>query len=151
MKHLNPNKLHVEYRYGVVPAWPIIPRLYTLTHSDLTGDLFLTIGPDYAKDKLTEMRDEVLGEWIPYGADGVALFINVHVDSSDTGGDEVSSIRNAVFIRELPLALEAIIYGDQELFKAHQGLITAPIFVQFNSIYPQFNRLEYWGTVSLYR
>jgi hypothetical protein len=149
LKRLNPNKLHVEYRKGVLPAWPIIPRKYTLTHSDLTGELFLTIGSEYATEKITEMRDEVLGEWIPYGADDVALFINVLVDGK--GGPAVSSIRNNVFIRELPLALEGIIYGDKELLKLYPSLSNSPIFVQFNSRFPQFNRVEYWGLVENYR
>lgn len=149
MKRLNPNKLHVEYRRGILPAWPIIPRKYTLTHSDLTGDLFLAIGSQYATDKITEMRDEVLGEWIPYGADDVALFINVHVDGK--GDAAVSSIRNNVFIQELPLALEGIIYGDKALLNTYPALNNSPVFVQFNSRFPQFNRIEYWGLVHDYR
>jgi hypothetical protein len=149
LKKLNPDKLHVEYRNGLTPTWPIIPRLYTLTHSDLTGDLFLTIGKEYAGDRITEMRDEVLGEWIPYGADDVALLINILVDGKD--GIAVSEIRNKIFNSELPLALEAIIYGDRYVFEAHPQLNNSPIFIQFNSIYPQFNRMEHWKTIYNYK
>ena len=62
MKKLNPEKLHVEFRQGVTPTEPIMPRRYTLTHSDVTAELFLTVGPEYAYDKITQMRDEVLAE-----------------------------------------------------------------------------------------
>ena len=64
MSRLKPEKLSVEFRKGVTTTEPIIPRRYTLTHSDVTADLFLTIGLIYAYDKVNAMRDEVLGEWI---------------------------------------------------------------------------------------
>jgi hypothetical protein len=43
-------------------------RCYTLTHSDTTGELFLTIGPDFDRAQISGlytrlMRDEVLAEW----------------------------------------------------------------------------------------
>lgn len=43
MSHLNPNKLHVDFMGSVTQEGPVVPRAYTLTHSDSTGDLFLTI------------------------------------------------------------------------------------------------------------
>jgi hypothetical protein len=146
---LNPDKLFVEYRDGIGPAWPIIPRLYTLTHSDITAELFLTVGYKHAYDKITSMRDEVLAEWVPYGADHVALLASVYVDSEK--GLEASAFRNTIFVRELPLALEAIRYGDRQLFDAFPYLDDAPVFIRFTSKYPQFNRLERWGNISDYR
>ncbi len=64
MSKLNPEKLSVEFRDGVTNTEPILGRRYTLTHSDITAELFLTIGLTYAYDKIDAMRDEVLGEWI---------------------------------------------------------------------------------------
>lgn len=65
MSDFNPDKLSVEFRKGVTTTEPIIPRCYTLTHSDITAELFLTIGLTYAYDKIdNNMRDEVLGQWI---------------------------------------------------------------------------------------
>lgn len=43
---LRPKKLHVKHVVRIGPIDPISPRRYTLTHSDITGELFLTIGPD---------------------------------------------------------------------------------------------------------
>lgn len=40
MSKLNPEKLSVEFRVGVTFAELIIPRRYTLTHSDITAELF---------------------------------------------------------------------------------------------------------------
>lgn len=62
MSKFNPKRLTVEYRNGIAATEPIIPRNHTLTHSDLTGELFLTMGTHFVLDKNnTELRDEVIG------------------------------------------------------------------------------------------
>lgn len=148
LKRLNPDKLHVEFRKGVTTTEPIIGRKYTLTHSDITADLFLIIGLQFAYDKVTAMRDEVLAEWrtnqgFPF------LYVYVYVDGQF--GPMVSAVRNAVFRRELPLALEAIRYGDRKFFAAHSDLDNAPIWIHFDSANPAYNRFEYWGTPNDYK
>lgn len=47
MSELSPEKLHVDFRRGATPTGLKNPRRYTLTHSDLTGDLFLSVGMHY--------------------------------------------------------------------------------------------------------
>lgn len=148
MKRLNPEKLNVEFRLGVTPTSPIIQRHYTLTHSDITGELFLTIGLKYAYDKIGPMRDEVLAKWTKLNNKYI-LSACVHVDGQD--GLSMAAIRNKIFVRELPLALEAMRYGDRAFFSAHPQLDNAPIFIHFCSMYPYFNRIEYWGTPSDYK
>ena len=144
MKKLNPENLKVNL--GVVSETePIMPRKYTLTHSDITGELFLTIAAKYDYDKITDMRDEVLAKWSMVN-DEYVLMVNVMVDNEKN--PVMSAIRNDIFVKELPLALEAIVYGDRELLKSKPYLYKAPIYVKFNSVYPMFNRLELWGTLS---
>lgn len=83
MDRLNPEKLSVSFRRGVTPTDPIIPRRYTLTHSDITAELFLTIGPRYAYDEIGLMRDEVLGRWRLH--DGKYQFeVNLYVGGRKT-------------------------------------------------------------------
>lgn len=139
-----PEKLSVEYRDGVTALEPVFPRRYTLTHSDVTGDLFLTIGSQYAWDKINPMRDEVLGEW---KTDGNCFYYHVYlyIDQGEYNQD-VSAKRNEIFRRELPLALTAIRYGDRFLFDSSPYLKHAPIIVNFISSYPQFAKSESWGT-----
>ena len=148
MKKLNPEKLYVDFRTGVTMMEPVIGRKYTLTHSDITADLFLTVGLQFAFDKVNAMRDEVLAEWrtnhgIPF------LFVYVYIDGQF--GPEVSAMRNAIFRRELPLALEAIRYGDRKFFAAHSDLGHAPIWIHFDSTNPEYNRFENWGTPDDYK
>jgi len=143
MKKLNPEKLYVEFRPGVTSVDPIIGRTYTLTHSDITADLFLTIGLMIAYDKINIMRDEVIAEWRMYNGYEI-MYVYVYVDGQF--GREVSAVRNTIFRRELPLALEAIRYGDRSFFIAHPELDNAPIWIHFDSKYPYYNKIENWGT-----
>lgn len=148
MSKFNPEKLSTEFKDGVAAAEPIVPRLYTLTHSDITAELFLTIGKRYAFDKITSLRDEVLGKWSG-NKDGYLYVVNLHLD--DDFNPIKTPIRNLIFERELPLALEAIRYGDRAFFSAHPELDAAPIIVHFNSSSPKFNKIENWGTFLKYK
>ncbi|MBU3144489.1 staygreen family protein [Clostridium sp. CF012] len=148
MKKLNPEKLQVNFGAGTSETKLIIPRKYTLTHSDITGELFLTISAKYDYNKITNMRDEVLAEWSMVN-DDYALMVNIMADKEKN--PVMSAIRNDIFVKELPLAIEAIVYGDRELLKNNVFLYKAPIYVKFNSVYPMFNRLEPWGTLSDYK
>lgn len=148
MKRLNPDKLYVELRHGVTNTEPVIGRKYTLTHSDITGDLFLTVGRQFAYDKINAMRDEVLAEWRTYNGYPF-LYVYVYVDGQF--GPGISAIRNNIFRRELPLALEAIRYGDDSLFVENPNLDNAPIYIRFDSTNPNYNRFEYWGNLKDYK
>lgn len=147
MKMLNPEKLYVEYGNGATPTEPIIGRRYTLTHSDITGDLFLTIDSEFAYDKISKMRDEVLAEWQNFEGNPI-LYVNVYVGDY---GPKITAIRDSIFRKELPLALEAIIYGDSEIFMKYPQLNDAQIWINFDSENPAFQSLEYWGTPNNYR
>jgi hypothetical protein len=147
VERLNPEKLYVEYRPGVSPVDPLFGRRYTLTHSDITADLFLTIGFNYAYDKINEMRDEVLAEWRFYNG---YPFLYVYVCVDGQFGPAASALRNTIFRRELPLALEAIRYGDRSLFALYPQLDNVPIWIKFDSTIQQYNKFENWGTIKDY-
>ena len=149
MSKLNPKSLSVEFIDGVTTIAPIIPRHYTLTHSDITAELFLTIGISFNYDKTNIIRDEVLGEWI--NINGKYLYyVYLYVDGQSTPNIKETAIRDSIFRRELPLALEAIRYGDREFFDTHIKLNYTPIIVYFISKNPKFNTIEKWVTFSDY-
>jgi hypothetical protein len=147
MGRLDPGKLHVRLMPGVMAEGPLIPRCYTLTHSDVTGDLFLTVGTDYDQRQISGwyarlLRDEVLAEW--RRADGtVALHVHCHVSGGIALG--ASGMRDAIFRRELPLVLEALRYGDTCLYEAHPSLDQACILVHFHAREVRYDRVEPWG------
>ena len=101
MSKFRPERLSVEYRDGITATAPIMPRCYTLTHSDETGQLFLTIGTQYAWDKIGPMRDEVVGTWTVNGA---AFCAYVYIDQGEYN-ENTAARRNDIFTRELPLSL----------------------------------------------
>ncbi|AFM40434.1 hypothetical protein Desaci_1415 [Desulfosporosinus acidiphilus SJ4] len=138
----NPEKLHIEFRNGITPIGPILGRRYTLTHSDVTAELFLTVGLTFAYDKINMMRDEVLGEWL-ISCNQCTLNAFCHVGGEM--GKESARNRDMIFKRELRLALESIRYGDNSLFKTHPYLDESPIWINFNSVYSEYDRAECWG------
>lgn len=153
MSRLNPAKLYVSWRQGVLAQGPISPRRYTLTHSDATGDLYLTIGADYDLSQVSGlytrlMRDEVLAEWVA-GVNGPELHISCHVSGGLVFGG--AALRDGIFRRELPLVFEAFRYGDRALFAAHGQLDRAPVIVHFRSHLAHYNRVETWGVLADYR
>lgn len=148
MSNFNPDKLSVEFRDCVSSSEPIFLRRYTLTHSDRTADLYLTIGRSFALDKIGPMRDEVLGEWATMN--GCCVF-NVYVEVGGPYKEEIVAKRASVFQRELPLALIAMRYGDRHFFSAYPQVDRCPILVHFRSTYPQYHRIENWGTFSNYK
>lgn len=147
MSRLEPEKLRVEFRQGVTEKEPIRQRHYTLTHSDITEELFLTIGLQWAYDMINEIRDEVLGEWACQG-NMHSYYVYLYIDGEFK--PEIAAMRDAIFRRELPLALEAIRYGDQAFFERHKELDAVPIFVFFESSLPKYHKVENWGTFSDY-
>lgn len=153
MSRLRPHKLHVTLASGTQARQPIMPRCYTLTHSDITGDLFLTIGAKHDQKQIAGlytrlMRDEVLAEW-RQDADGPALHVHCHVSGGLIFGS--AGMRDGIFKRVLPLVLEALRYGDRELFEAHPALDEAPILVHFQARQRRYNRVERWGVPADYR
>jgi len=153
VSRLNPDKLHVRFAPATSSDGPVTPRRYTLTHSDATGDLFLTIGPAYDLQQIRGwytriMRDEVVAEWLEEGT-GYALHVHCHVSGGLVFG--WAGVRDAIFRRELPLVLEAFRFGDRHLFRACPELDQAPIRVRFHATQSRYDRTEPWGVLADYR
>jgi len=150
MSHLDINKLHVN---NMVDNTALrLPRRYTLTHSDITGDLFLTINEDYDNIALSNwytrfMRDEVLAEWQEENEEQY-LMIYCHVCGGICFG--WASLRNQIFRRELPLAIEAICNGDIRFIGNNPTLKEARVIVNFHATKRKYNKTENWGRVKDY-
>jgi hypothetical protein len=153
MQRLNPEKLRVTYSTGATPEQLIVPRRYTLTHSDITGKLFLSIGREYNSKQISRlytrlMRDEVLAE-LSFEGDRLVFKFYCHVSGGFVFG--TADFRYKIFKSELPLVLESIRYGDKILFEQNPDLDNAPVFIHFESADKRFNKVENWGTMLQYR
>jgi hypothetical protein len=153
MSHLRPEKLHVKFTADATPEGPVIPRRYTLTHSDRTGEMFLSIGPAYNEPQISGwytrfLRDEVLAEWTDEG-EGPALHVHCHVSGGLVMG--TARWRDGIFRHHLPMVLEALRVGDDVLYEYQPELDHAPIWVHFHATQRRYNRVEAWGIPADYR
>jgi len=153
MKRLNPQKHYVAYLIGTTPEDLFLTRRYTLTHSDITGKLFLTINNEYDTKQISSlytrlMRDEVLAEFTKE-EEGLVFKVYCHVSGGFVFG--TAKLRYAVFRHELPLVLEAIRFGDRNLFEKIPNLDKTPVLIHFQSTDNRFNNVENWGTMTDYR
>ncbi|MFX1378641.1 MAG: staygreen family protein [Promethearchaeota archaeon] len=147
MADLNPEKLHVVYKDSVDADRLVLPRKYTLTHSDSTGELFLTIGIEYDYEQISSfytrfMRDEVLAEWQKKEKD-FELHFYLHVSGGFCFG--WPRLRDRIFRYHLPLVFEAVRYGDKKLFEEMPEIKDSQIIVHFQSNRKKYNLIENFG------
>ncbi|KAK4433728.1 Magnesium dechelatase SGRL, chloroplastic [Sesamum alatum] len=141
------SKLKVQFMGEEVgkPA-RIVPRTYTLSHCDFTANLTLTISNIIQRDQLKGWynKDDVVAEWTE--VNGI-LCLNVHcyVSGPNSLSDLAAEFRYHIFSKELPLVLEAVLYGDSDLFSKRQELMDAIVRVFFHSSSKKYNRVECWG------
>ncbi|MEE0933098.1 MAG: staygreen family protein [Clostridium sp.] len=148
MIRFQPEKLNVSYKDEVGIKTFLPPRKYTLTHSDESGELFLSIGKKYDLDQINyNIRDEVLGSWEKDDKD--YLLITLEVDNGEGISNTIK--RDKIFRQKLTLALIAIVYGDNLFFENNKELYEAPVRVKFNSKFSEYDTLEEWGKVEDYK
>jgi hypothetical protein len=152
MAHLNPAKLHVRI-LDPPPSQDLGQVRYTLTHSDATGDLFLSLGADYDQEALSGflqrfMRDEVLAEW-GMEEDRAVLKVHCYVSGGFILGR--AGWRLSIFRHHMPEVLQAFRYGDRARFERMPELDQAPIQVYFHSPRDRYNLVESWGIAGDFR
>lgn len=153
MTSLNPEKLHVRFQPDTTPDEFHLPRRYTLTHSDATGDLFLCIGSEFDYNQINNiytrlMRDEVLAEWKNDNGE-LSFHIYCHVSGGLVFGS--AGWRYSIFQHHLRQVLEALREGDDRLFYLHPELDKTIISVHFSSTSARYNRIEEHGVFEKYR
>ncbi|NPD90187.1 MAG: hypothetical protein HGN29_15860 [Asgard group archaeon] len=148
MVNFNPNKLSVKYLHS--ENLDILSRKYTLTHSDFTGELFLSIGNDYDYKKLNKlyvrfMRDEVLAEWKGKN-DKYELHIYTHISGGCILGG--AKFRNNIIRSHLPLVFKILKYAERDLIDSNKFLNDASIIVHFKSKRKKYDKIENMGKLS---
>ncbi|WP_394174935.1 staygreen family protein [Guptibacillus hwajinpoensis] len=150
MSSFNPQKFFVKIIPPATEIQPFEGRKYTLTHSDITAELFSSIGYVFDVEAINQtMRDEVIAEWKRDKNGLLYLAGKVQVDQKNKN-KSASMIRFKVFIQEMNTALKGITYGDRSFFAAFPVLLNAPIYIYFDSTYPEYNQTLYYGTPGQY-
>lgn len=147
MSSFNPDKLTVKYLDS--ESMDILSRKYTLTHSDSTGELFLSIGREYDYEKIQKlyiklMRDEVLAEW-KKNKEEYEFHIYVHISGGFIFGGP--RFRNWIIRGHLPLVFDLFKYAEKENIKNNPSLKDAEIVVHFNSKRKKYNKIEKIGKI----
>ncbi len=148
MKKINTDKVFTELRNGVTDTYPVSGRKYTMTHSDKNGNLYVTIGTGFAEDKVGKLRDEVRLQYIVIDSMPI-LYGEVMVDGLGIPGNP--PVREAIFKREMPTALQAVRYGDNTLFSFYPELDNTPVYIQFMSSNPDRHKLYDYGLIGDYK
>jgi hypothetical protein len=153
MSELKPEKLHVTYQGRTTDQVFSLPRRYTLTHSDRTGDLVLTIGSEYDLRQISGwytrlMRDEALAEVLQEGK-AFSLHIHVHVSGGLTFGS--ARMRDAILHHHMPLVIEAITFADRRIFTSLPELNITRVWVHYASAREKYNRVEDCGSIEVFR
>ncbi len=150
MSAFNPEKLFVRIIPPANSVQPIHGRRYTLTHSDTTAQIFLDIGYVYNDEAINKkMRDEVLAEWRRTGNGGFNLIGKAYVDGGEFSQD-TAKLRLTIFKKEMDTAIKAMIYGDLPFISRYPALLDAPIYIRYESNFPQYNQTFYYGTPRKY-
>lgn len=149
MDKLDSSKLIIDFKKGISQSGPIVPRNYTVTHSDETGDILVTVAKEYDKTHITAKRDEVYGRWREHGKD-YALCLYLSVDGNERDRNKIEQ-RNRSFREALPLVITAIRQGDLGLIKKYNKLDESDVFIKFDSRFEDFYKVENWGKVKNYK
>ena len=91
------------------------------------------------------MRDEVLAEWRQAG-ENYQLHVFCHVSGGLVFGS--ARMRLAIFKQHMRLVLEALKWGDREIYSACPGLDGSWIVVHFCSKDPKMDRTQDYGIMS---
>ncbi len=148
MRKLESTKVFAQYRDIVSPYEPVQKRKYTITHSDETGELFVFIALKYAEDQVTGMHDEVRISW-DKGRHGAVLVGYVIIDGEGVVGN--ADIRNTIFLKEMPTALQALRQADRFLFEKYPFLDNTPVYIHFISQSSIFNKTYQFGVIGDYK
>ncbi|KAH8955056.1 hypothetical protein BDL97_08G114900 [Sphagnum fallax] len=126
-----------------------LPRIYTLTHSDVTSKITLAVSREINKAQLKGwysklQRDEVLAEWKRVKGT-MSLHVHCHISGGNFLHNIIAKLRFYIFRKELPVVLEAFRHGDEALLKEYPDLDNALVWVYFHSNVEEYNRVECWG------
>ncbi|KAL1201650.1 Magnesium dechelatase SGR1 [Cardamine amara subsp. amara] len=127
----------------------MLPRTYTLTHSDITAKLTLAISHSINNSQLQGWankiyRDAVVAEWKKVKGK-MSLHVHCHISGGHLLLDIFAKFRYYIFSKELPVVLNAFMHGDGDLLNNYPELQEAQVLVYFHSNVDEFNKVECWG------
>ncbi|MCC0629695.1 MULTISPECIES: staygreen family protein [unclassified Clostridioides] len=145
MVNLNANKLNVNMVYPVSATAPIRFRRYTVSYSENTSNIYLTIATYFDTLSIgTVSIDKVYGQWAWVIDNIYDLNLFVFVGNYPY---EIARNRYESFVNVLPIAITSIINGDRIFLISNFYLLNSKITVRFISSHPTLNRTVDYGSI----
>nr|WP_083489307.1 staygreen family protein [Heyndrickxia shackletonii] len=128
---------------------PLEGRKYTLSQSEYTGKLFLSISNQFSKQTNDLDVSEILqAEWITLMGE-YALNGNISMNGSESDR-RLTQVRCMIFQKELPELIRMLVIADNQFFNNYPLLLDAPIIIHFNTDIPEFSGTFQLGTPRQY-
>lgn len=145
----NPLKSLLNYSSSNIMTKFCLPRKYTSTHSDETGEIFLAVDKKYYKPYLEneesqKVESQVIGKWVKK-KNKYKILLKVVVSSEKNPN---AKLRYDIYQRELPHVLKTIALAESCTMKHDDNIKKAKIYVKFDSIDPKYQKVQYWGRLS---
>lgn len=137
-------KLCVTFFPPATPFKPVDERKYTFSKNNETGDCNLTIGYCFDESVIDPVyHNEIFSEWV-YRRGQYILKGKVFVNSSEVE-EQYAKKRFLFFQREMQEALTSIVNGERRFFQNYPWLLDSPIYIHFESTFPKYNQVFYYG------
>lgn len=149
---LDPLLCPITYENSEIITNFSLPRKYTNIHNDQTSEILISVGENFNKIMLespeaVKFETQIIGKWSK--KDCKYKIILQAIISSEKNPQ--AQIRNTIICNELSLVLEAIALAETALLKLNPKLAKTKIYVNFKSIDPNYNRIEYWGRLGYWQ
>jgi len=128
---------------------PLEGRKYTLSQSEYTGNLFLSISNQFSKITDNSNVSEILqAEWITLMGE-YALNGKISMNGSESD-KRLTQVRCMIFQKELPELIRLLVLADNQFFNNYPLLLDAPIIIHFNTDISDFSGTFHLGTPRQY-
>ncbi|MGV3466886.1 MAG: staygreen family protein [Heyndrickxia sp.] len=129
--------------------YPLEGRKYTISQSEYTGNLFLSISNQFSNLVVDSNLLEILqAEWITFMGE-YALKGKISINGSDNDR-RLTQVRCMIFQKDLPELIRALVTADQQFFKNYPLLLDAPIIIHFDTTFPEFSGSFHLGSPRQY-
>lgn len=129
--------------------YPLEGRKYTLSQSEYTGKLFLSISNQFSKKTHDSNVSEILqAEWITLTGE-YALKGKISLNGSENDR-RLTQVRCMIFQKDLPELIRFIVTADNHFFNNFPLLLDAPIIIHLDTAFPEYSSTFHLGTPRQY-
>ncbi|NCU18557.1 staygreen family protein [Pallidibacillus pasinlerensis] len=139
MKNLDSSNISITILPPATPFRPVDGRRYTLVHTKDSNDIMVSIGDCFDNQTYEEEYHELLAVWT-YQLGFYLLTVTLNMNTLP------EELQSNILEKYLEKYLTIIVLGDLKFYKDFPWLLDAPIYVNIESDYQQFNQSKYVGT-----